>query len=374
VKQVAASFSNEFNNIFALILGNTKLAWADLAEGGPLPETLIEVEKSVRRGSALARRLTALGWQRDGQFSELHLSEVVQNSLPLIRATLSSNITLEAKLDFEAPAVWADVVQVEQMILNLSANAVDSMKEKGGTLVLQVETILPPDESPNGLGAGEYVQLSIRDTGSGMDATTVKQVFNPFFTTKAGGVGSGLGLYVVQEIVAKHGAGITVESAVGEGTIVRVCMTALGSQAPKVRVEYVGTAPEPGGRAQRILYVDDDEAMVFLVDRILNRLGYEVTVFSNPRKALEVFHCEPAAFDAVVSDLSMPSFSGIRLAEELLRIRPDLPILISTGCILPEDAIAVRNLGLPDLVLKPDAVEDFGGLIDNLLKQGLRPT
>ncbi len=372
VKRVAATYSNEFNNIFASILGNTKLAWADFAEGRSLPATLTEVEKSVRRGSALARRLTALGWEREGHFCEVQLREVVHNSLPLIRAMLPSNIALEEKSGLNGPAVWGDEVQIEQMILNLASNAIDSMKNHGGLLDLEVEAMLVPDESLNGLAAGEYAQLTIRDTGSGMDAAIVKQIFDPFFSSKAE-VGSGLGLYVVRDIANRHNARITVESAVGKGTIVRVCMAALVSQAPKVNLEHVGTAPNPGCQPRRILYVDDDESMVFLVNRILNRLGYEVTVSSDPGKALEIFRSEPAAFDAVVSDLSMPGFSGIHLARELLRVRPDLPILITTGCILPEDAQAVRNLGLPNLILKPDAVEDLGELIDKLFTHARKP-
>jgi len=217
------------------------------------------------------------------------------------------------------------------------------------------------------LGPGNYLRLSICDTGTGMEPETLKRIFEPFFTTRAEGAGSGLGLYVVKNIVDKLNGRVVVNSSAGKGTTVDVYVPLAKSTTRQKNVPNIAEHPQRS-QGERILYVDDDEAMVELLTRSLKRLGYDVTGSSNPVSSLTIFQTDPMRFDAVVSGLSMPHMSGIDLAREIRKVRPDIPLLITTGYIRPDDAAAARNLGLPDLILKPNAVEDLANLIASLLK------
>jgi CheY-like chemotaxis protein len=197
-----------------------------------------------------------------------------------------------------------------------------------------------------------------------MDQQTLRRLFEPFYTTKPAGRGTGLGLSVVHGIVQQHGGVVRVQSAPGQGSRFDVYLPGTAEQVAK---EIVLKHEGPRGNGERILYVDDEEPLVLLMTKMLERLGYKVSGCPNPNEALALFRRNPQEFDAVIADLSMPGMSGIDLARELLQIRPGTPIIITSGYIRSQDNEAVQNLGLPDIQLKPDTVQELAKTIQNLL-------
>jgi CheY-like chemotaxis protein len=202
---------------------------------------------------------------------------------------------------------------------------------------------------------GYYVKLSVSDNGCGMDTATVERVFEPFFTTQAPGQGTGLGLSVVHGIMKDHEGSISVYSEPGKGSIFHLYFPAVGAYTDKPKT----ATPQPRGNGQHLLYVDDEESLVLLATRSLEKLGYRVTGYAEPLRALQAFTQNPGQFAAVITDLSMPGLSGADLARKLIEIRPDIPVVMTSGYIRPEDELEARRIGVRDLILKPDTIEEL---------------
>jgi CheY-like chemotaxis protein len=207
----------------------------------------------------------------------------------------------------------------------------------------------------------------VRDDGCGMDKATLDRVFEPFFTTKAPGQGVGLGLSVVHGIMQNHGGAITVYSEPGKGTAFHLYFPAAAGEA----AAEPGPMPAEVARAsgERVLFVDDEEALVFLAERTLQRMGYRVSGHTDPLRALEAFRSQPGEFDVVVTDLSMPGMSGADLARALLELRPDVPIVMTSGYVRAEDVESARRLGIRAVILKPNTVEELGATLHALLNE-----
>ena len=367
VGQLAAGIAHDFNNILTAISGNTKLALGDVPKGHTVHQYLEEIGKAASRATKLVRQILSFSRQDPSKREVIQLSAVVDESLRLLRAALRANVSVETDYAVDIAPVSADSTQIHQIVMNLATNASDAIADKQGVLkillrAVQVDTAMAAAHP--GFHPGPYVQLSIVDNGCGMDERTASRIFDPFFTTKPLGHGTGLGLSVVHGIVHNHGGVITVESSVGKGTSFQVYLPAAVETRTVKRQALPAEISQ--GRGERILYIDDEEPLVFLTTRMLKRLGYQVTGCTDPRKALELFRSNPGGFDAVVSDLSMPGMSGTDLARELLQIRPGMPIVIASGYIRPQDNECVRQLGLPDLMLKPDTIEELGQTLHNL--------
>jgi PAS domain S-box-containing protein len=361
VGQLAAGIAHDFNNILTAITGNAKLALTDLPANHPVHENLAEIQKASLRATQLVRQILTFGRQEAPKRQVIKLAPVVEEALKLLRAALRAGIEIRTHFEDGLPDVLADLTQVHQIIMNLGTNAADAMgKLQAGVLEIRSESVHVDADlaraTPD-LHEGAYVRLSIRDTGSGMDKATTARIFEPFYTTKPQGEGTGLGLSVVHGIVKTHGGAITVYSEPGKGTVFQMYLPAAQEAAKETRQPQ--TQGELRGHGERVLYVDDEEPLVFLMTRMLTQLGYTVTGCTEPQKALEVFRSSPQDFDVVVSDLSMPQMSGVDLAREILQTRPGMPILIASGYIRPEDNEGVRSLGLPDLLLKPDTIEEL---------------
>jgi CheY-like chemotaxis protein len=255
--------------------------------------------------------------------------------------------------------------------MNLGTNAAHAMgNQQTGVLEIRLErvTVDPTlaHSSPE-LHEGPYVRLSIRDNGHGMDKATMTRIFEPFYTTKPQGEGTGLGLSVVHGIMKTHNGAITVYSELGKGTVFNLYLPA--AEGATLEAQPAQVQRELRGHGERVLYVDDEEPLVFLMGHMLQRLGYKVTGCTDPHKALETFRSRSDQFDVVVSDLSMPGMSGFDLACEILQVRPGMPMLIASGYIRPQDNEQIRSLGLPGLILKPDTVEQLGETLHKLFKK-----
>jgi CheY-like chemotaxis protein len=293
---------------------------------------------------------------------------LIKEVLGLLRAALPSTITIQPVIDPSAGAVLADPTQIQQVVLNLCTNAAHAMRESGGVIEVRLEPVdLPTDYTTvtTDLRAGPYVRLTIRDTGHGMTPEIMERIFEPFFTTKSMGEGTGMGLAVVHGIVTSHGGGLTVESAPGQGTTFAVYLPRL--VAPTTST--VNTQEPLPGWHKRLLLVDDEEALVHLWQAALEHLGYSVVVCTRSPEALNVFRAAPQSFDLVITDYTMPALTGEVLAQELRRIRPDIPIILYTGLSDTMTAERARVLGIDAFVLKPLGVHDLNLTIRQVLAQ-----
>jgi PAS domain S-box-containing protein len=370
---LSGGIAHDFNNILLAITGNTKLAVGDLPPDHPAQQSLAEIAKAGSRASDLVRRI--LTFSRPGELKRqiLELQPVVEEALKLVRATLPA--TIEFRTDFapNLPTVLADSTQIHQIIVNLATNAAHAIGSKSdGMIIVRLDTAkLTADHASSllKLSAGTYVRLYVSDNGCGMDRSTRDRIFDPFFTTKRTGEGTGLGLAVVHGIMKNHDGGIAVYSEPGSGTCFRLFFPAAGAVTATLPE---ATAPPERERTENILYVDDEEALVLLITRSLKRLGYKVTGETDPVRAVELFRSNPRAYDAVVTDLAMPQLSGFDLASHLLAIRPGIPVVMTSGFVRPEDQERAQKMGLQDLILKPDTVDQLGRILDRVFHHVLR--
>jgi PAS domain S-box-containing protein len=367
---LSGGIAHDFNNILLAITGNVKLAIADLPPDHPVQESLAEIAKAGFRASDLVRRILTFSRPSEVKRQVVDLQSIVEEALKLVRATLPAGIEIRTDFVPDLPKILADSTQIHQIMVNLATNAAHAIGAKsGGTIEVRLDAakVAAADQSSAlNLPEGKYVRLSVSDNGCGMDRATVNRIFDPFFTTKAPGEGTGLGLAVVHGIMKNHDGGISVYSEPGRGTSFRLCFPSTGSASTTAQEAAIPTHRE---RTENILYVDDEEALVTLVARTLKRLGYKVTGQTDPVRAIEMFRSSPGAFDVVVTDLAMPQLSGFDLSSQLLAIRPDLPILMTSGYVRPEDRERALQMGVRELILKPDTIDQLGRVLDRIFHQ-----
>jgi len=360
VGTLAGGIAHDFNNILSAIVGNVELARQDVGTGHPALESLDEIRKASRRAKDLVNRILAFSREQPQPQHAIALSPVVEEAVKLLRATLPAGIELAVSLAADTPEVLADPTQIHQVIVNLGANAWQAMEQgKPGRIEIRVEGIAVGDAAARrGLQPGRYAHLSVQDSGHGMDAATQERIFEPFFTTKDVGSGTGLGLSVVHGIVEGHKGAILVESEPGHGTTFHLYFPAAAACANDDAAEPEAAAPQEG-RGQHVLYLDDEESLVLLVTRMLERLGYRVSGFTVAKQALDAVRADPGQFDLVVTDYNMPGMSGLDVADELLRIRPDLPVAVTSGYISDDLRQKAGKSGVRHLVYKPNTVEEL---------------
>jgi len=369
---LAGGIAHDFNNVLGAILGNVELARQDLGGGHPALESLEQIRKSGERARDLVQQILIFSRKQSQQFCDLALGAAVADSVKLLRATIPAGVALETTLADTPLYVHADESQMHQVLLNLCINAWQAMEGQAGRIDIVVEAVeldaataarLP------GLQAGRHAHLSIRDDGQGMDETTQTRLFEPFFTTKPVGQGTGLGLAVVHGIVQAHHGAIAVRSAVGKGTTFDLYFPLVEAPA---QVAVQSPQPVVQGAGKRILYVDDDDAMIHLVCRILRRNGYQASGQEDAEEALAAVRADPSAFDLVVTDYNMPKLSGVDVARELARIRADLPVMLISGYVTDELREAARQVGVRHIVYKPNTVEELCETIGEAM-QGRAP-
>jgi PAS domain S-box-containing protein len=365
---LAGGIAHDFNNLLLAIAGNATLATADLPQDHPAQRSLSEITKASRRATDLVGRILAFSRQQETKREVLALAPVIQDALQLLRATLPAMISIDATFHADTPTVYADASQIHQVMMNLVTNAAHAIGAIPGAIKITTEAVDIEETfgRPLGLAAGRHAHVSVSDTGCGMSKATIARVFDPFFTTKPAGQGTGLGLSVVHGIVNAHHGAISVYSEPGKGSVFHVYLPAATSkESPAVSTRPTATR----GNGQRVLYIDDDTAIVYLTARILERSGYKVTGCDSPFQGLEAFRDAPDQFDVVVTDLSMPQMSGFDVARELQAVRPDIPILLTSGYVRPEDREAARAVGIRDVILKPDTVDELGQALAGLFQQ-----
>ncbi len=363
---LASGIAHDFNNILGAIYGYTELAKYHAADNPEIGECLDEVSTATSRAAALVRQILAFSRQEKLQRQALRLGPVIQEVLQLLRAAMPSSISFAVSLAPDAHAVLANATQIHQVVMNLGTNAAHAMRDRTGRMTLMLENCPVDAElaaTVADLRPGPYVRLTVSDTGHGMDRETMERIFDPFFTTKAPGEGTGLGLSVVHGIIRGHEGAITVRSAPGEGTTFELYFPAVS--ATPAAIDAVGAAPR--GHGERILFVDDEEALGRVGQRILERLGYIVEVTTRPQLALAAVLARPDAYALVITDLTMPELRGTDLALRLRQIRPDLPILLTSGYSADLSPASMQAAGIREVLLKPFSAEELGRAVQRLL-------
>lgn len=357
---LAGGIAHDFNNILAVLRGNLAAIRAEIPADHDLMPFLVDMANACDRAAALVRQILTFGRQHQAERAVMQLGDVVEEAVKLLRATIPAQVDIRTQLADGLPPALIDRNQVHQIITNLGINSAHAIAPGAGVIEIQLDEVQVDaalaQTSPD-LHEGRYVRLRFSDSGSGIPKDILDRIFEPFFTTKPPHSGTGLGLSVVRGILKNHDAAISVYSEPGKGTRFHLYFPATVAQA----------APIPGapktprkGRGERILYLDDEESLVLLAGRMLERMGYRVSGFTDSAQALAAFEAAPGDFDLILTDLSMPGASGMDVAKAILSIRPDIPILLATGYVRPEDVECARAIGIREVIWKPHTVGEMG--------------
>jgi signal transduction histidine kinase/CheY-like chemotaxis protein len=383
VGTLAGGIAHDFNNILATILGNTALARSDVgANPDAALESLEEIQKAAKRARDLVQQILSFSRRSPTEKRPIDLTAVVEESARLLNATLPGRLKLRVNCVAGGVMVLADQTQMLQVLINLATNAMQAMREGQGCIDIALDTLIL-DAAPvgtrrqlQGLHASQtehVARLVVSDDGPGMDAATLERIFEPFFTTKPPGEGTGLGLSVVHGIVQAHGGTIKVQSELGKGTTFTIYLpvTKWTGEAPNATgvVSATESVIERAGNGQQhILYLDDDEALVSLMKRALERSGYRVSGFVRQEEALAALRADPDAFHLVVTDYNMPGMSGLDVARAVQTIRADLPVAVASGFVdvpLRENA---DQAGVMEIIFKADDLETFCAAVLRLVE------
>ena len=364
---LAGGIAHDFNNILLAINGNAQLAMSDVPPGNLAGQSIAEILKAGARASDLVKRILGFSRPQEQRKQVVRLQPVIEEALKLMRATLPARIRFVTTFTTDVPPAKVDPGQIHQVMVNLATNAAHAIGEKNGTIEIRLDVVdvsADDRQAAGKLEEGKYLRLFVSDDGCGMDRITLNRIFDPFFTTKKLGEGTGLGLSVVHGIVTSHGGAIAVTSQPEEGTAFHLYFP-IATEA----LETVADAPKESSqtRSEHIMYVDDEEALVFLATRLLERRGYRVSGFTNAITALKQFRENPTDIDAVVTDLSMPGMSGFELTEEIHRTRADIPILLTSGYLQEEDQQKAESLGIRETIQKPATADKLAGALDKIL-------
>ncbi len=374
VGTMAGGIAHDFNNILHAILGNVELARADTPPDSPAYESLLEIEKAGRRARDLVRQILTFSRDEAPQRALVSLAEVAREAQRLLRVTLPPNIELVLREAADLPAVLADATQVEQALLNLCTNAVHAIGDHNGCIQVDITPVQPDQHLRTRLRLDNkpYAAICVRDDGPGMDAATLSRVFEPFFTTKPVGQGTGLGLAVVHGVMRTHQGAVDVRSAPAQGSSFTLYFPAAPTPAADVAPPAGAPAPvlerSPApARQGHVMYVDDDEALVRLVQRLLRRRGYEVSGFTDPRQATQALRAAPGRYDLLVTDYNMPGFSGLDMLRAARAIRADLPIALASGYVTADIEQQALAEGARALIHKPNDVQELCATVDRLV-------
>jgi len=372
IGRLAGGIAHEFNNILVSILGYTELTADELSEG-PLKENLNEVIKSCHKAKELIKQILIFSQKSVQKKEPVVISIVLRDSLALLRALLPSTIEIQQNMEGNNSIILADPAQIQQILMNLCTNSVYAMAGKCGTLEISLTDIDITQETVHlyeKLKPGQYVKLSISDTGHGMNSTVMKRIFEPYFTTRKFGEGIGMGLPVVHGIVKSHKGEIKVYSEIGKGTQFHIyfpCLTR--SRYENMAKETEQLIVQEGKKY--ILFVDDRKEIVNIGNRLIKKLGYEVIATTCSIEALEIFRNKPDKFSLVITDQTMPNMSGIALARELMRIRPDIPVILCTGYSEQVNEEQALSTGIREFIMKPFTMNNLANSIRNILGEDL---
>jgi PAS domain S-box-containing protein len=364
---LAGGVAHDFNNLLTPIFGNAEIAKMELPADHPVQERLEELLQAAQRARDLVNQILAFSRRQEQERRPLQLAPVVVEALKLMRASLPKTIEIVAAAPEDLPSVLADPGQIHQIVMNLCTNAAHAMRDDSGRLDVSLSLVRVDVDFARlhpRLHARPYVRLSVTDNGVGIEAATLERIFEPFFSTKPTGKGTGLGLSVVHGIMENHDGTITVYSQPGRGTTFHLYFPALDVAAAELPAI---SRAAPRGAGEQILVVDDEAAVGDIAVRMLVRAGYAARSYTDPLDALSAFAEEPDRFAMVLTDLTMPRLTGLDLARELRRVRPEIPIVLGSGFSDELGADRARDAGISELIMKPYTMSDLAEVVHRVL-------
>jgi PAS domain S-box-containing protein len=370
---LAGGIAHDFNNILSAMMGYTELVQNKIPKGTKARRNLDQILKAGLRARDLVKQILAFSRQTESEKKPLLLRPIVKETLRLMRASLPSTIEIQRHIHVDEATVMADATEIHQIVMNLVTNAGQALRDHGGKIEVSLDEVMvtPTDRVDlGGLKPGLYARLTVADNGLGMEPEVMARIFEPYFTTRQKNEGTGLGLAVVHGIVKSYGGAVTVSSVPGKGSVFTVYLPCVEAAAEGDEDEDL--TPLLKG-TERLLFVDDEEALIDVGRQVLERLGYRVTADTSSLRAYDLFVKEPHDFDLVITDQTMPEMTGAELAKKILEIRPDMPIILCTGFsdkIFPEQALAA---GVKRFVYKPLVVREMAENIRGLLDRGCYP-
>ena len=363
---LAGGIAHDFNNILSAIIAYTERGMQNVSDPDKVRKNIDEVLKVTNRAKDLVRQILAFSRRTKHEFIQLKLDTAIKEPLKMLRAILPKTIEIRQNLQANG-RVMADSTQIHQVVMNLCSNAAQAMDERGGVLEVGLNKVEIHEDTQAlalDLPPGPYLRLSIRDTGHGMPPEVLERIFDPYFTTKEKGRGTGLGLSVVHGIVKSHKGAITCKSMPGEGTTFEIYLPEIEFKKDAV-TSRAGT-PSLNG-TERILFIDDEQILVKATKERLRYLGYRVVSRTSSIEALDLFQKHPEQFDLVITDIIMPVMTGDKMALEFMKIRPDIPIILCTGYSEHMTEEKAKELGVREFLMKPFEIEDLARTIRKVL-------
>ncbi len=363
---LAGGIAHDFNNILLPILGHSEMLLEDIQDNKMATESVRQIEASALRAKELVQQILTFSRQEKNELHVMRIQPILKEAMKMLRSTIPASIDIKADICSECGPVKADPTQIHQVIMNLATNAYHAMEEDGGVLkvVLEEREIREGESLNPNLRPGRYACLTVGDTGCGMPDDVIEKIFNPFFTTKEKGRGTGMGLSVVHGIITRMAGDIQVTTRLGEGSEFKIYLP----------VEKDISAFKTGGRradirkgTESLLIVDDDSSITSVEEKMLKRLGYKVTSRTSAIEALEAFKANPYKYDLVITDYTMPNMSGDRFVSELKAVKPDIKIILCTGFSEKMTTESAKEIGISEVVLKPVIMSEFADTIRRVL-------
>ena len=366
---LAGGIAHDFNNILGALIGYIELTKLDVTEQNT-QNNLNQALVAADRAKDLVKQILAFSRQTDKERVPVQLDKIAEEVIKFIRATTPTTIDVRQETDENIGAVFANPTEIHQIIMNFCTNAIHAIGQQNGVLKIKIQnvdvdknmTTLLPELDP-----GPYVNFTFADTGHGMTTETRSRIFDPYFTTKEKGVGTGLGLAVVHGIVKGYDGAISVDSKPGKGTTFNVYLPRIELGDPYS--EEIAELPKGGN--ERILFVDDEKMLVDIGKKMLERLGYKVATRTSPLEALELFKAKPHVFDLVITDQTMPGITGDKFAQKLMQVRSDIPVILCTGYSQIIDENRAQNNGIKAFISKPILLNDMGSTVRKVLDQNV---
>ena len=366
IGNLAGGIAHDFNNILSSVIGFTELALDDVEKGSKIEDDLQEVYTAGLRAKELVAQILAFARQTGGELKPIRIDIIVKETLQFIRSSIPTTIEIKSNNIDSDSLIMGNQTQVHQIMMNLLTNAAFAMEENGGFLTVSLKDTVIEERFGKGnldLNDGDYIELSVSDTGTGIPPEIIDSIFDPYFTTKGPGEGTGMGLAMVHGIVESYGGKITVESTYGKGTTFSIYLPV--TRKRKTQRQY---KPEqlPIG-TERILFVDDEAPIAKMGALNLEGFGYSVTIRTSSFEALELFKAKPTEFDLVITDMTMPNMTGDKLAVELMKIRPDIPIILCTGYSKKISDETALEIGIKAFAYKPVVKADLAKTVRKVL-------
>lgn len=368
---LAGGIAHDFNNILSPIQGFAEILADDFPEGNKHHEKINSILKAAIRAAGLVQQILAFSRQKNQEYHPIQPHLVINEALKLLRSSIPTTIEIKHNIPEYLGSILADQTQIHQIVMNLCTNAYHAMREKGGVLIVELSKVIISREditsSNMQLDPGTYLIFGVTDTGHGMDGETVGKMFNPYFSTKPKGEGTGFGLSIVHGIVKSYGGFIKVYSEPGRGTTIRIYFPSIETEVDHAKIKSETKLPTGD---ERILLVDDEEPVLNIMKQLIESLGYKVVAFDSSPKALETFQADPKKFDLVITDVTMPQMTGLELARRLFMVNPKMLIILCTGynqLITNEKA---KALGIKEYLLKPVLRTDLSKAIRKVLDNG----